>query len=355
MLKATSIHTAAVLLLVFANSPSTAPANQAADPLHFSEAASINNGGVIAGGGCSPECLTYEAIRVAASGVSFLGTLGGFAAVGYAINENGVIAGQGDTSQTDSNGVTISLAFVVRRDNALRALGSLPGYTQSQALGINDRNEVVGWAYNTDLTRPGGVAQDFRGFHVSADGVMRDVGSLGGATIARAIDNRGTIVGSSRLPDGQTRAFVLDRGTMTALPGLGGRFAEATGLNERGQIVGSATSMGSNEPRAVLWDHGLIIDLGTFGGSGARAWQINRQGDIVGEARTAVGDRHAFLYRGGLMRDLGTLGGNASVALDINDQGEIVGLSQTAEVDPLFGPTIVGRDLVMRDIRTLVQ
>jgi probable HAF family extracellular repeat protein len=358
MQQRTSIHLVALLFFAFALSPSTPAADQAVDLLHFSEAASINNRGVIAGGGCTSLCLTYEAVRVVANRLTFLGTLGGFAAVGYAINNGGVIAGQADTSQTDPNGVTISLAFVVHGDNPLRALGTLPGYAHSQAFGINDHNEVVGWVYNTDLTRPGGVAQDFRGFHVGADRVMRDVGSLGGATIARAIDNLGTIVGSSRLPDGQTRAFVLARGTMTALRGLGGRFAEATGLNERGQIVGSATYAGSNERRAVLWDRGVIIDLGTLGGSGARAWQINSRSDIVGEARTANGDRHAFLYYEGLIRDLGTLGGSISAALDINDEREIVGISETGEVDPLFGPVtrgfIVGKDGAMRDIRTLI-
>ena len=181
---------------------------------------------------------------------------------------------------------------------------------------------------------------NFRGFLVDRAGVMHDLGTLGGPTaIARDISNSGRIVGGSRIADGRNRAFLYDQGTMTELPSLGGIFDEATGINERAWMVGSAFYPGQpNARRAVLWRNGGIEDLGTLGGATARAWRINERGDVVGQARTGDGVTHAFLWRDGVMSDLGTLGGPTSVGLALNDAGVVVGLSETGVIDPLFGP-----------------
>ena len=355
---------ALALTLLLANAPAGASADRAtqgtAGVLFFSDLVGINNDGIVVGGGCAVACSTYSAIRVTGGTLEFLGTLGGFAADAFDINNDGVIVGQADTAALDPNGVAISLAFLAAPGaTAIQSLGSLPGYAHSQAFAVNDRGEIVGWAYNTDLTQPGGTAPTSRGFHIGPDGLMVDIGSFGGPTVARDINNQGVIVGSSRTTAGMTHAIVLKRGRMTALPGLGGRLSEALGINERGQIVGASTYAGSNAARAVLWDQGTIIDLGTLGGPTARASRISARGEIVGRARVAGGADHAFLYRDGTMHDLGTLGGRNSAAMDINDHGEIVGLSQTGEVDPSFGPVtrgfLVRADGVMRELRSVID
>jgi probable HAF family extracellular repeat protein len=324
----------------------------------LSEAGAVAAGGAVAGSSCSPGCSSYDAIvRLPDGTVRRLGTLGGFAAISTAINGQGTVVGQADTALLEPNGLAISLAFVADEDG-MRSLGTLPGYVNSQAYGLNDRGEVVGWTYNTNPVTAATV-QNFRGFVIDRAGVMHDLGTLGGATaIARDISNSGQIVGGSRIADGRNRAFLYDHGTMTELPSLGGLSDEATGINERGWMVGSAVYPGqpAGARRAVLWRNGGIEDLGTLGGTTARAWRINERGDVVGQARTANGQTHAFRWRDGVMSDLGTLGGPTSVALGLNDAGVVVGFSETGVIHPLFGPIVHAfrwEDGVMEDLGPL--
>ncbi|MBI5747805.1 MAG: hypothetical protein HZA00_01680 [Nitrospinae bacterium] len=68
-----------------------------------------------------------------------------------------------------------------------------------------------------------------------------------------------------------------------------------------------------------------ITDLGTLpGGNQSYAYGINNSGQVVGSAFTEAGYYHAFLYSGGVMQDLGTLGGTHSFASGINDSGQVV-------------------------------
>jgi probable HAF family extracellular repeat protein len=117
-----------------------------------------------------------------------------------------------------------------------------------------------------------------------------------------------------------TRYRVADLGT------FGGRNSEALGINNLGQVVGTAdTSAGAEH--AYLWKNGRLLDLGTLGGRNSRAVSINDKGQVVGEADT--GDaRHAFLWSNGKMHDLGTFGGKESAAYAINSGGVVVGTAQ---------------------------
>lgn len=117
---------------------------------------------------------------------------------------------------------------------------------------------------------------------------------------------------------------------LTALP-----FGEAHGLNDAGQIVGSTAAFdaehGNVETHAVLWARpSEVRDLGTLGGDFAQAEKINNRGQVVGYS-TLPGNNgtHAFLWtRSGGMRDLGTRErAPDSKAHGINQRGEIVGES----------------------------
>jgi probable HAF family extracellular repeat protein len=64
----------------------------------------------------------------------------------------------------------------------------------------------------------------------------------------------------------------------------------------------------------AAYSGGKMIDLGTLpGGTHSWATGINNKGQIVGYSTIASGQTHAFLYSGGTMIDLGTLEGGQAV------------------------------------------
>jgi probable HAF family extracellular repeat protein len=123
---------------------------------------------------------------------------------------------------------------------------------------------------------------------------------------------------------------ILDLGTLP-----GGNSSDATGINDRGQVVG-VSQTASGEYHAFLWQEGTMTDLGTLPGAAlpeSAAYGINARGQVVGDGYFASSTLHAFLWQEGTMTDLGTLPPPAfrfSSARGINDRGQVVGGGYTA-------------------------
>ncbi|WP_311922604.1 InlB B-repeat-containing protein, partial [Microbispora sp. H10836] len=125
--------------------------------------------------------------------------------------------------------------------------------------------------------------------------------------------------------------------TVTEIGGLpGGNGASTTtavALNDRGQVA--ATTMKDGKNHAVRWQAGEITDLGgppCTGACAAEATGINEDGDVSGSATATVEDRnesHAVVYgRDGSVKDLHPTGQPAntnSYANDLNDSGQVFG------------------------------
>ena len=280
-------------------------------------------------------------------------------------------------------------------------LGSLAGGTKSEALGINDAGQVVGWSENGDTVRnhraflkvPGQPMQDLGAlgegneFYSEARGInnfgqivgaaenthhvyhaflknngqpMQDLGVLGGElgnpshSEAYAINDFSQVVGGSTLPyNGNLHAFLKNPGQeMQDLGTLGKDLSLAFGINDSGQAVGVCGAF----PTAFLKKPGEPMeDLGSLsGGDRSRANGINNAGQVVGWSATANNlIFHAFLKNPGQeMQDLGDLGGGYSEAYAINDAGQIVGVSATS-VGSVSSKAVLWEKGVMHDLSNL--
>jgi probable HAF family extracellular repeat protein len=163
-----------------------------------------------------------------------------------------------------------------------------------------------------------------------------DLGTLGGGYAeATDVNESGQVVGRSEIAGGQPlqdHAFSWTAsGGMVDLGTLGGPSSDAADVADSGQVVGwSETSTGVKH--AFSWTAaGGMVDLGTLYGGSSEAVAVNESGQVVGTSDTTAGATHAFSWTaGGGMVDLGTLGGRASLANGVNDAGQVAGTSGIA-------------------------
>ncbi|WP_127508561.1 hypothetical protein [Actinoplanes solisilvae] len=237
----------------------------------------------------------------------------GFGGEARAINSRGQVVGEGQLAGEAHfhpflwTGGTITDLGVLERGE--REYG--------RATDINDHAQVVGFSVvRQDPEQSGQHA------FLWQNGVLTDLDRSAYDSMANAINNHGQVAGVRYIPGGR-HAVSWQNGVMTDLgPGI------ATGINDQGQIIGSATGTG-----AALWVRGRAYDLGAPAGSDD--WTpvaINDRGWIVGNAWAGT-DLRAYLWRAGSFVDLGTLGGSGAEAIDIDNRGQILGLSQPAGAD----------------------
>jgi probable HAF family extracellular repeat protein len=161
-------------------------------------------------------------------------------------------------------------------------------YEQLEAVGINDRGQVIG---NTFSVMPGAFLWQ--------EGVMTDLSAFlsDGSFTAVAINDRGQVIGrgNTQATGNVDHAFLYRDGVMIDLGTLGGPTSAAHAINASGQVVGVADTA-DGLSHAFLYSDGTMIDLGTLGGFFSAAHAINASGQVVGVAAIANGLNHAFLF-----------------------------------------------------------
>jgi probable HAF family extracellular repeat protein len=243
---------------------------------------------------------------------------------------------------------------------SFQGLGTLPGWSQSQAWGVSgDGKVVVG-----QLSRLG---TDTRAFRWTATQGMLELGTLGGANSeAYAASGDGSaIVGRATNTSGNYRPFRwTPTGGMQDLPSSPPEFLSGDALDvsadgnsvvglfgfaERWTLTGGLEDLGNfssrgissdgqvvvgNNGHAVRWTPtGGIQDLGTVDGTestvpGTQSFADDASGNgsvVVGQSRDRDGFWKAFRWTAATgMRDVGTLGGPMAAAYNVSDDGSVV-------------------------------
>jgi probable HAF family extracellular repeat protein len=309
-----------------------------------------------------------------------LGTLAGRerCSNGQMLNEHGDVVGNSEINTHDPVLGFHEIRAVRWRNGQIIDLGTLGG-NNSAANVTNNSGQIVGFAMN-GTPDPFSLFAFFffgssngtqtRGF-LWQDGVMHDLGSLGGPDAwAVSINDHQQITGFSytnSTPNAATGLptvdpFFWEDGKIVDLGTLGGVFGQPVHVNQRGQVTGTSNLAGDQTFHPFFWDRGLLTDVGTLGGSTGQAMWINDAGEVVGGADLPGDEVHdAFLWKHGVMIDLGNLG-KTSFAHANNNQGQVVGASRLSAALPAHaflwengGPMVDLNDLIPRDSSLLLN
>lgn len=293
--------------------------------------------------------------------ITDLGTLpeGGYQSEANAVNSSGQVVGAALNTIPDPNSMQPGIfwlwggdggiappyqyqtrAFLWDKQKGMQDLGTLPGGTDSQALLINERGQVMGYSYTASTQSGACFPLATSSFLWDKKKGMTDLGGFGGTcTVAFALNNKGQIVGESyRTGDKAAPAFLWEDGSLHELRGLGGIYAGAAAINDQGQAAGYGYLPGNSNStfHATLWKNlKSITDLGVLGNDQCSdATAINAGGQVVGFSISSCTAEEptfrAFLWEDGSLLDLNSLIPPAStlylqLTISINDRGEIAG------------------------------
>ena len=160
------------------------------------------------------------------------------------INDAGAIVG----TVTES----VKRAVLWPKNSNLIELGTLTNFNESEAISISNNGVIAGNAIGLNF------APNYRRAVIWEPGkhLIRDLGALEGGEESRAndVNIRSEVVGTSTSDHG-SRAFIwtrlkgmIDLNTLITLPGV--ELTEATGINNKGDIVAIGHAIDPNEPPA---------------------------------------------------------------------------------------------------------
>jgi probable HAF family extracellular repeat protein len=228
---------------------------------------------------------------------------------GQAVNDLGHVAGTYSPTGTGH-------AFFWTPSTGLQDLG--PANQISNGLGLNNLDQVTG------VFNPNPNNLNFHGFlWTPATSTLEDLGTLGGKeSFPIDINDSGQVVGLADTNTGQAPFIWAES---TGMQVIGDGFANASAINEAGQVAGL-----NNSGHAALWSQADgTQDLGVLPGTNSSiAYAMNNRGVVVGRSWAGLRDPgFVFIWsptQG--MSNVNSLCNNKNQnwrAMGINDAGQI--------------------------------
>ena len=265
------------------------------------------------------------------------------------INDRGEAVGLAETSVPDPNGEDMcgfgtkkTCRGFLWRHGHIMGLPTLGG-NNGQASAINNRGQIVGIS-ETTVPDPGCPTSKQPGTTVLPvmweKGEVRALPTLPGEPdgFVQGLNNQGQAVGATgTCTSFAIHAVLWENDQAFQLPDLGQTGSDAYAINDHGQAVGYVVSADGTTFVASLWQNDGVKDLGILpGDSAAFATGINNRGQVVGSTFLFEPDgnhwTHGFIWQDNVLTDLNTLvskDSNLSIvaASNINERGQISGMA----------------------------
>jgi probable HAF family extracellular repeat protein len=201
-------------------------------------------------------------------------TLGGYNSFAAGLNNRDQVVGWAETDQlgefcdpASSQLLTFQGVVWDPREDSIEALPPYPGDEASAAVDINDRGQVVGISGDCDQA----VGRFSARRAVMWDqGNVIDLGNLGGTSwhTPVSINALGHVAGFSNLPDDGSGSFNAQAFIWNQHKGMqplgtleGDLFSQANSINERNEVVGGSCCSEPFNWRAVIWRGDELVDL----------------------------------------------------------------------------------------------
>jgi probable HAF family extracellular repeat protein len=250
----------------------------------------------------------------------------------HGINHQGQIVG----SYSDSSGHEYGFLDI----SGAYATIAVPGAASTSANGINDQGQIVGTFFDANGTQHGFLDSggeittiDVPGALDTGANAISDSGVVVGYDITPKASNDPNAVGpaTNAIEDSGGHFTVVQTGVNDGFEGI--RDAVATGINDNGVVVGTTALAPASEPYGWVDNNGTFTTLATPPDTmGAEADGINNKGQIIGSGGGA------FITQDGVAHPISLPGQPGG----INDAGQIVGTAGNVGflADPTAGAAV---------------